>query len=120
MASKNPRGVSSKPRSRSAQPPRRYSEFIDRFPALERAWGTLHEAGETGPLDPRTQRLVRLAVAIGALREGAVRSGARKAVAQGLSREEIEQLVPLAASTIGLPAAVACWSWILDAMGKRS
>ena len=108
-----------KPKKRSeAKPPRRYSEFIERFPGLAQAWETLHEAGAIGPLDERTQRLARLAVAMGALREGAVRSGARKAVAQGLTLEELEQLVPLAASTIGLPAAVACWSWILDAVKK--
>jgi len=101
-----------------AKPPRRYREFIERFPGLAKAWETLHEAGAEGPLDARIQRLVRLAVAMGALREGAVRSGARKAVAQGLKLEEIEQLVPLAASTLGLPAAVACWSWILDAVKK--
>lgn len=101
-----------------APPPRRYREFIERFPDLARAWETLHAAGADGPLDARTQRLVRLAVAMGALREGAVRSGARKAVAQGLTLEELEQLVPLAASTLGLPAAVACWSWMLDAVKK--
>lgn len=102
-----------------AKPPRRYREFIERFPALARAWDTLHEAGAEGPLDERAQRLVRLAVAMGALREGAVRSGARKAVAQGVPLAELEQLVALAASTIGLPAAVACWSWIRDAVEKE-
>jgi alkylhydroperoxidase/carboxymuconolactone decarboxylase family protein YurZ len=112
-----------KPESKRAQggsvkPPRRYREFIERFPDLAKAWETLHEAGSDGPLDARTQRLVRLAVAMGALREGAVRSGARKAVADGLTLVELEQLVPLAASTLGLPAAVACWSWILDALKK--
>ena len=114
-----PKKPTSKPKKRSeAKPPRRYREFIERFPGLAQAWETIHEAGADGSLDERTQRLVRLAVAMGALREGAVRSGARKAVAQGLALEEIEQLVPLAASTIGLPAAVACWSWVQDAVKK--
>jgi alkylhydroperoxidase/carboxymuconolactone decarboxylase family protein YurZ len=102
-----------------AKPPRRYREFITRFPTLASAWETLHAAGGEGPLDERSQRLVRLAVAMGALREGAVRSGARKAVAMGIPLAEIEQLVALAASTIGLPAAVACWSWIVDALGEE-
>jgi alkylhydroperoxidase/carboxymuconolactone decarboxylase family protein YurZ len=115
MAKESP----TKPKKRGeAKPPRRYEEFIERFPDLAKAWDSLHEAGAHGPLDARMQRLARLAVAMGASREGAVRSGARKAVAAGLTREELEQLVPLAASTIGLPAAVACWSWILDALKK--
>ncbi|HSM51911.1 MAG TPA: carboxymuconolactone decarboxylase family protein [Thermoanaerobaculia bacterium] len=100
----------------TSKPPKRYREFVDRFPGLGAAWETIHAAGEAGPLDPRTQRLVRVAVAMGAMREGAVRSGARKAIDQGIALDELEQLVPLAAATIGLPSAVACWSWISDAL----
>lgn len=102
----------------TSKPPKRYREFVDRFPGLGAAWETIHAAGEAGPLDPRTQRLVRVAVAMGALREGAVRSGARKALDQGIALDELEQLVPLAAATIGLPSAVACWSWMRDALEK--
>lgn len=100
------------------KPPHRYRDFIGRFPKLASAWEALHLAGEVGPLDADTQRLLKVAVAMGAMREGAVRSGARKAVARGISREELEQIVALAASTIGLPSAVACWSWMLDATEK--
>lgn len=100
------------------RPPQRYREFIVRFPGLSRAWETINEAGRKGPLDARTQRLVKLGVAMGAMREGAVRSGVRKALAMGIPLEEIEQLVPLAAGTLGMPSAVACWSWILEAAKK--
>ena len=100
------------------RPPQRYREFIQRFPDLSRAWEAINEAGEKGPLDARSQRLVKLAVAMGAMREGAVRSGVRKALAMGIPLEEIEQLVPLAAGTLGMPSAVACWSWILEAAKK--
>lgn len=106
------------PRATGPRPPQRYREFIDRFPDLSRAWEAINEAGGKGPLDERSQRLVKLAVAMGAMREGAVRSGVRKALAMGISLEEIEQLVPLAAGTIGMPSAVACWSWILEAARK--
>ncbi len=101
-----------------ARPPRRYREFVERFPALARAWETIHAAGKEGPLDAKSRRLVKLAVAMGAMREGAVRSSVRKALAMGIPLEEIEQLVPLAAGTLGLPAAVACWTWILEAAKK--
>jgi hypothetical protein len=46
------------------------------------------------------------------------RKGARKARAEDIALEEIEQLVPLAAGTIGLPAAVACWGWVLNALER--
>jgi len=100
--------------------PKTYSEFIDRFPSLGRAWELLHEGGdEAGPLDARTMRLIKLAVSIGAMREGATRAGARKALAEGISLREIEQVAALAAGTIGMPATVAAWSWIRSATGER-
>jgi alkylhydroperoxidase/carboxymuconolactone decarboxylase family protein YurZ len=96
----------------SSRPPEAYREFVARFPALGKAWDLIGEAGNAGPHDERMTRLLKLAIAIGAMREGAVRSGVRKAKAAGIPREEVEQLVPLAAGTIGMPAAVAVHSWI--------
>jgi 4-carboxymuconolactone decarboxylase len=96
------------------QPPETYEAFLRRFPKLGRAWEELAEAGREGPLDEKTARLVKLAVAVGALREGAVHAGVRKALAQSISREEIAQLIALAAGTIGLPATVAVFSWVQD------
>ena len=100
------------------KPPKAYREFVERFPDLARAWQSINLAGADGPLDARTRRLVKIAASMGAMREGAVRSGVRKAVAEGISLAEIEQVVPLVAATIGLPSAVACWSWLRDAAGK--
>jgi alkylhydroperoxidase/carboxymuconolactone decarboxylase family protein YurZ len=48
------------------------------------------------------------------MREGAVHSGVRKARDAGASLAELEQVVALAASTIGLPAAVAAWTWVKE------
>jgi len=100
-------------------PPKTYQRFIARYPKLREAWDCLHEAGSDGPLTPREVRLLKLAVSIGALREGAVHSGVRKALAAGIAREEIEQLVALAAGTLGMPAAVAVFSWCEDAMPEE-
>lgn len=115
MAKNTVRARRAAPAARLPQAPQRYREFVARFPDLARAWESINEAGTNGPLDPRARRLAKIAVAMGAMREGAVRSGVRKALAEGLALEEVEQLVPLAAGTIGLPAAVACWSWVLEA-----
>ena len=96
------------------KPPQTYRDFITRFPRLGEAWDTLAEAGQEGPLDAKTQRLLKLAVAIGAQKEGPVHASARKALAAGISREEMEQVVALAAGTIGMPSTVAAWSWIRE------
>ena len=42
----------------------------------------------------------------------------RKALAHGIPREEIEQVIAMSASTIGLPSAVAVFSWTLDELDK--
>jgi alkylhydroperoxidase/carboxymuconolactone decarboxylase family protein YurZ len=95
-------------------PPDTYQAFVQRFPKVGRAWEALAEAGREGPLDARTVRLLKLALSVGALREGAVHANVRKALSMGITRQEIEQLIALAAGTIGLPATVAIFSWIED------
>jgi alkylhydroperoxidase/carboxymuconolactone decarboxylase family protein YurZ len=102
--------------SQLPKPPDTYLEFTKRFPKLGKAWEQLGDAGLEGPLDEKTARLVKLAVAIGCMREGAVHSAARKAVASGASREAVEQVVGLAASTLGLPATVAVYTWVRDVL----
>lgn len=101
-------------REKQPRPPGMYDKFSDRFPRLREAWDLIGEAGKDGPLDARTARLVKIGLAVGAMREGAVHAGIRKARAIGITREEIEQVVALAAGTIGMPSTVAVYSWILD------
>lgn len=101
------------------QPPKRYRDFVTRYPKLGDAWEAIHEAGAAGPLDKRVQRLVKFAVAVGAMREGAAHASVRKALEQGISREELEQVVALAAGTLGLPSTVAAYSWVLDVVEKK-
>lgn len=95
-------------------PPGAYSTFTARYPKLAEAWEAIHEAGSQGPLDARTQRLIKLAVAIGAMKQGPVHSSVRKAKAEGISLEEMEQVVALAAGTLGLPSTVAAFTWLHD------
>ncbi len=99
-------------------PPKKYQDFVARYPKLAEAWDAMHEAGAAGPLDAKTQRLVKLAVAIGGLREGAVHASARKALDMGISVEELEQVVALAAGTMGMPATVAAFTWVRDVTSK--
>lgn len=94
------------------KPPEAYEHFIATHPHLKTAWEAIAEAGKQGPIDERTQRLLKLAIAAGAMREGAVRSSARKALAMGITPEEIRQVVALAAGVLGLPSTVAVHTWL--------
>jgi alkylhydroperoxidase/carboxymuconolactone decarboxylase family protein YurZ len=104
-------------KKKTSRPPAVHQQFVRRFPSLGKAWDLVNEEGGTGPLDAKTQRLLKLGVAIGALREGAVHSGVRKACDAGASLAEMEQVVALAASTIGFPASVAVWNWVREEAG---
>lgn len=96
------------------RPPHAYQEFIQRYPKIADAWEQLSMAGADGPLDVKACRLLKLAIAIGAERQGAIRANVRKALALGCSASEIEQVVALAAGTVGLPGTVAVFTWIKD------
>lgn len=100
--------------SRLPAPPPIHREFTTRFPKLAQAWDVLGQAGLEGPLEEKFARLVKLAVAVGAMREGAVHSSARKARAAGATEAEIDQLVALAASVLGLPSTVAIYTWLRE------
>lgn len=101
------------------QPPRAYRDFVQRFPQLGAAWDLINEAGAQGPLDERTCRLIKLGIAIGALREGAVHSSVRKALGMGITAAELEQVVALAAGTLGLPSTVAAHTWVKEVIERK-
>src|SRR5687768_4448277 len=92
--------------------PDSYRKFLERYPKLGDAWESAREAEETGPFDAKTRRVMKLAIAVGAMREGAVRSAVRKALAEGVEPDAIRQVVALSATTIGFPSAVAIDTWI--------
>ena len=96
------------------RPPETHHHFVDTFPELAKAWETVGAAGKVGPLDEKTCRLIKLALAVGAQQEGSVHASVRKGLAMGITREELEQVVVLAAGTLGFPQTVAAYTWIKD------
>ena len=102
------------------KPPQAYREFMARFPKLGKAWDLTGEAGNEGPLEAKVVRLIKLAVAMGAMREGAVHSGVRKAMGAGATADEIDQVTALCAGTLGFPSVVALYSWTRDVLGGES
>ena len=95
--------------------------FERAFPEAHAAHQKLARACyEGGPLDGRSARLVKLAIAIGAQAEGAVRSHARRALAEGIRPEEVRHVGLLALTTIGFPHTVAGLGWIEEVIASES
>ncbi|MEU4428571.1 carboxymuconolactone decarboxylase family protein [Actinoplanes sp. NPDC024001] len=90
-----------------------YRQFLERYPEVAEAQGTLARTiRERNPFDERTDRLLKLAIAIGAEAEGAVRSNVRKALQHGATLDEVRAVALAAVTTCGFPTAVAALGWI--------
>ncbi len=99
--------------------PEVYTRFRGTYPKVAEALDRLGAAAEAaGPLDAKTQRLVKLGIAVGALAEGAVRSNARRALEAGATPEEIRHVALLAITTRGFPAAIAGLGWVEEVLGR--
>src|SRR6516162_595953 len=111
----------SAPKSKS-QMPARYQHFEKSYPTVMKALEALGEATQSaGPLDSKTRALVKLAIAIGAGREGAVHSHTRRALEAGCTPDELRHVGVLAISTIGFPTTMAATSWVEDILrGNRT
>ncbi|MCA9541005.1 MAG: carboxymuconolactone decarboxylase family protein [Myxococcales bacterium] len=105
--------------STAPKPPKTFRAFIATHPRLGEAWDLIHQAGGEGPIDVRTARLIKIGIAMGAMREGAVHSGVRKALAMGITADEIQQIVALCAGTLGMPATVANFAWVNDVLKEQ-
>ena len=92
---------------------------IKQYPEVWKAYQDFGEAcSDAGPLDEKTVRLVKLALAVGAKSEGAVHSHTRRALKQGISPEELRQVALLAVTSIGWSPSMAALSWIQDVVDQ--
>ncbi len=95
-----------------AQIPEAFQAIGQAYPGVMTAYEQLATAAhDAGPLDERTRRLVKLAIAVGARLEGAVRSHVAQARDANISDAEIDHVFLLAVTTIGLPSSVAARTW---------
>ena len=91
------------------------ARLAEKHPPIWTAYQQLGAAcAEAGPLDARTLRLVKLAIAIGQESEGAVHSHSRRALGESLSADELLHVALLAIPSMGLAKAAAAMSWIGD------
>ena len=99
--------------------PKIYLSFREAHPDVAKALDPLGRATEQArPLDARTQRLVKVALAVGSLAEGAVKvKKQRKALEAGDTAAEIRHVALLAITTCGFPPAIAGLGWIEEVLG---
>ena len=91
------------------------AKLAEKYPPVWTAYQQLGEAcAEAGPLDEHTLRLVKLALAVGQESEGAVHSHTRRALGEGLTKDELLHVALLAIPSMGLAKAAAAMTWIGD------
>jgi 4-carboxymuconolactone decarboxylase len=101
--------------------PEVYLEFTRRFPEVADAQGELaRTVDDATPFDERTTRLLKLALAVGAEADGAVRSNVRKSLAQGATETELRAVALLAITTCGFPTAVAGLRWVDEVLAREA
>ena len=96
------------------------TKIAARHPDVWKAYEDLGAAcAEAGPLDDRTRRIVKLALALGNRSEGAVHSHVRRGIEEGLSPDALRHVALLAIPTLGFAKAMAALSWIDDILEKQ-
>jgi alkylhydroperoxidase/carboxymuconolactone decarboxylase family protein YurZ len=97
-----------------------FARFGAEYPAVAAAYEALSAATQhAGPLDPKTRALVKLALAVGAFREGTVHSATGRARTAGCTPAEIRHAVVLATTTLGFPSTMAALRWVDDVLRPK-
>ncbi len=99
--------------------PNLYKIFSEKFPEVLKEYQQLGTTcRQSGPLDEKTQDLVKLGIAIGSNSRGAVMSHTRKALAAGTTEDELFHAVLLSLTTVGFPKMIAAMGWVLEVLDK--
>jgi AhpD family alkylhydroperoxidase len=108
-------------KTKTSELPQVLEEFAAQYPQLWDAYNALGEAAtNAGPLDEKTQRLIKLAIAIGAERRGAVHSHAKRALKAGATPEELTHVGILGITTIGWSGAFAAITWTQETVAQQA
>ena len=93
--------------------PEIYQHFSDEWSEVFESYKKLGiTTRAAGPLDEKTQNLVKLGIAVGVNSKGAVMSSTRKALASGAVADEIIHTVLLGLTTTGFPNMSAALGWV--------
>lgn len=100
--------------------PKIYQAFSKEFPEILEDYKKLGTSCRAaGPLDEKTQDLIKLGIAIGANSRGSVMSQTRKAITLGATREEIFHVVLMALTTTGFPNMMAAMGWVNEVLEEN-
>jgi 4-carboxymuconolactone decarboxylase len=93
-----------------------YKRLKKEFPEIEKEFDRLAKKCHTsGPLNEKMRRLIKLGIAIGSESEGAIKSHTRRALAMGITPDEIRHAVLLGLTTIGFPKMIAALNLVHEA-----
>jgi alkylhydroperoxidase/carboxymuconolactone decarboxylase family protein YurZ len=93
--------------------PKVYEKFSNNFTDVFKDYKQLGQTCRAaGPLDQKSQDLIKLGIAIGANSRGAVMSSTRKALESGSTKEEIAHAALLSLTTTGFPNMIAALQWV--------
>ena len=100
--------------------PKTFVRFAERFPELAAAHQSMGLAAGAGPLDKKSQHLIKIGICLGAGLESAMRSHTRRAIQAGATEAELEQAVMLGMTTCGFPRTVAAWQWVQEQLQREA
>lgn len=104
-----------------SKPPKFYTNFIKKYPEVGAQYEKLGDAvHQQGPLNERERALVKLAISGSHLFNSALKSHIKKAIASGVTRNEIEHVALLMLPTVGFPTMMAMMGIIADQYAKLS
>lgn len=107
-------------KAKSTSPPKFYTQFLQKYPKVGEKYQALGEAvHHEGPLNDRERALIKLAVSGSHLYHSAFKSHIRKALAAGVSREEMEHVALLMLPTVGFPTMMAMLGLIEEQFSKE-
>ena len=94
-------------------------DFRESHPQVWESFNALADrCHNAGPLDEKTRRIVKVALAMAAGLEGGTHSAVRNARAAGVTDEELDHVAVLAITTLGFPSAMRAMTWIHDKAAK--
>ncbi|MBI2907519.1 MAG: carboxymuconolactone decarboxylase family protein [Chloroflexi bacterium] len=101
--------------------PEIFKDFRHQHPEICKAYDDLAlKCHNAGPLDAKTRRLIKLGITIGLSSDGGVRSHARRALAEGITPDELRHAVLLAFTTAGFPTMIAAMKWVEEVIAKEA
>jgi 4-carboxymuconolactone decarboxylase len=101
--------------------PKYFTEFKKRYPKVAKSFDQLGlECAKAGPLDEKTQHLIKLGVATALGHEGNVQKLAKRALEDGVSPDELRQAVLLSTTTAGFPTMLAAMQWVEEVIAAEA